>query len=199
MTQDHRTTAGPDASPLARRLREAGFIVNARCERPTLERLGELHLHREDACATAYCVACVKPLCALSEIIPNDPECEGDSEVEVNDLCLVCEYCGVIYSDQMLQSESGVLSYLIVEGANLLEELRLFDGVPAEDFAHVAIARVLDEREARLKRGLEAIAEQRGKLAKGEYPKPSAAKKRGVLKLVADDSATEPDPGPNAA
>ncbi len=199
MTQDHRTSATQtEASPLARRLREVGFVVNDHCERPTIERLGELHLHHHEACATAYCVACVKPLCVLNEIVPNDPECEGDSEVDINDLCLVCEHCGVIYSTQMMSDEMGVLCYLIVQRANLIEVLKVFDGVPADDHAHVAIAHALDEQEEILKRNLQSIAVKRSKLAKGELPKRPSAKKKGVLKLVAD-ADPDPDSTPPAA
>ncbi len=190
-----------EATPLARRLREVGFIVDDACLEPTPERLGHVHLHDSDACAKTYCHPCVKPLYILSEVVPNEPECEHESEVDANDLCLVCAHCGVVYDNNLMRDDSGVLCHLVVEGKNLLEALSVFDGVPSEGREHVAIARSLDAQEALLKQGLESIAQLRSKLASGELlAKPVKKKSRGALSLVAPASpSNDQDPKPPAA
>ncbi len=203
MTDKTDTSSAPksDVTPLARRLREVGFIVDDACLEPTPERLGHVHLHAGDACVKTYCTACVKPLYILSEVIPNEPECEHESEVDANDLCLVCANCGIVYDNNLMRDDGGVLCHLVVENANLIDALRVFDGVPAEGREHVAIARSLDRQEALLKQGLASIAQLRSKLASGELlAKPAKKKSRGALSLVAADSPfNDQDPKPPAA
>jgi hypothetical protein len=190
-----------EATPLVRRLREVGFVVNDHCVRPTLERLGELHLHGNDACATPYCVACEKPLYVLTEIVPNESGHEYESDVEINDLCLVCAHCGVVFDDEAKIAGAGVLCHLVAERANLIDALKVFEGVPLENREQVAIARALDATETLLKRGLESVSTLRSKLASGELTsKPAPKKGARVLSLVVDPPADqEPDPGPPAA
>ncbi|MFA5854362.1 MAG: hypothetical protein WC866_04750 [Patescibacteria group bacterium] len=205
MTDQNEQVSGTkyEQTPLVRRLREVGFIVSFACLRPTPERLGELHLHGGEGCSTMYCVPCEKPLFFLEEIVPHEPEFEYESEVEINDLCLVCAYCGVVYHNNLME-DVGVLHHIVVERGNLIEALKVFDGVPAEGREHVAIACALDETEALLKQGLESVSTLRSKLASGELTSKPTPKKGGrVLSLVVDPPVTsadqEPDPGPSAA
>lgn len=200
------TDSNGESSPLAKRLRSLGFIIDDECLRPTPERLGHLHLHVSDACSLAYCASCVKPLCLLNEVVPNRSRFEGESEVAINDLCLVCAHCGVIYESNLMEDDSGVLCHLIVEQENLIDALRVFEGVPLHDREHVAIARALDRHEAMLKQGLESIALLRRNLASGEAAakQPESKKKGGTLlhlvtKESVSDASGEPESDPPAA
>lgn len=195
-----------EPSPLAKRLRGLGFIVDDQCLQPTLERLGHLHLHASDACAATYCTSCVKPLYILNEVVPNKSRFEGESEVAPNDLCLVCAHCGVIYDSGLMEDDSGVLCHLIVEQENLIDALKVFEGVPLQDREHVAIAHALNRHEALLKQGLESIALLRRNLASGGVAaKQQDSKKRGgtLLHLVSEESGPgpsgEPESNPPAA
>lgn len=180
-----------DLTPLARRLREVGFIVDDGCLEPTPERLGHVHLHDGDACVKTYCAVCVKPLYILSEVIPNEPESEHESQVDANDLCLVCAYCGIVYDNNLMRDDSGVLCHLVVENANLIDALKVFDGVPAEHREYIAIAKSLDRQEALLREGLESIARLRSKLTK-----PPAENRYGGLSLVAPAPASNDSKAP---
>ena len=202
--QPREEDANNNVPPLVRRLREVGFVVNEQCVRPTPERLGELHLVQSHACAVAYCRACEKPLCVLTEVVHHEPDFDYESEAETSDLCLVCATCGVIYNDELGSNDlgvPGVLGCLVFEGGNLIEELKVFEGVAPEDRVDIALHRELDRTEAFLKRQLESIARLRAGLPKDEAvarPPATKAKKGGVLKLV-DHRPKDPDPGPSAA
>lgn len=203
MTDSSRETDANDGvTPLVRRLREVGFIVNEACVRPTPERLGELHLVQSYACATAYCAACVKPLCVLAEVVHHEPQFDYESEAETSDLCLLCPHCGVIYNDELRDADAAsILGCLISERGNLIEELKVFEGVLPKDRSDIALRAALDRTEALLKRQLASIARLRAGLPEEEEDaKPVAAKgkKAGVLKLV-DLRPRDPDPGPSAA
>ncbi len=188
----HSTPDAKDgAPPLARRLRALGFIVDDVCLQPKPELLGHLHLHRSDSCSQDYCDPCAKPLYILVEVVPHEPDFEGESEVDSNDLCYVCAHCGVIYDCNEMKDDAGVLCHLVAENMNLIEALSVFEGVPAEGRIYASLMAALDAEKAALERGLAANAARRDKLVRGEE-KPKApkskSKSRGGLSLVVTPS-----------
>ncbi len=105
-----------------------------------------------------------------------------------------------------MEDDSGVLCHLIVKQENLIDALKVFEGVPQEGRVGVAIARALDRHEAMLKHGLESIALLRRNLASGEAvaKQPESKKKGGTLlhlvtKEGVPDASGEPESDPPAA
>jgi hypothetical protein len=148
---------------LEKTLERHGYVVTRECRQPIQERVGELHLHVIPGCTTAYCTACAKPAVSLEESAFFEDE-DGHAYLGLNQLCLICPHCGLIF-DCSGKQDAGLLHPLVSEGGNLIETIEnVFGGAPAEEHARKALRFDLEQRIGLLQMMLRTAEQQRQEL-----------------------------------
>ncbi len=136
-----------------------GYVVTRECRMPIEERVGELHVHVISGCTTAYCTACAKPAVSLEESAFFEDE-GGHAHLGLNQLCLVCPHCGLIF-DCSGKQDAGLFHHLVSEGENLIETVKkVFEGAPEGERIRKALRFDLGRQEALLRMMLSSVLKQ---------------------------------------